>query len=152
MEALNSLPGVSLAGENQGSLDVWSALLERFAETRARDERRGLMSDAALDAEERIARHEARVEDLSLVPTLKGPFLERDLKGVAASLQKTPRGALAAVSPNLPAADAFGDDTDANDAPDPARVVDAHGFGAARPRWDADRHLEKLRRYENTGL
>ena len=92
------------------------------------------------------------MEDLSLVPTLKGPFLERERKGVAASLQKTPRGALAAVSPNLPAADAFGDDADANDAPDPARVVDAHGFGAARPRWDADRHLEKLRRYENTGL
>ena len=35
----------------------------RAAETRARDERRGLLSDAALDAEERIARHEARVED-----------------------------------------------------------------------------------------
>ena len=37
IEALNSLPGVSLAGENQGSLDVSSALLERFVETRARE-------------------------------------------------------------------------------------------------------------------
>ena len=86
------------------------------------------------------------MEDLSLVPTLKGPFLERERKGVGGGASKDARGALAAVSPNLPAADAFGDDADANDAPDPARVVDAHGFGAARPRWDADRHLEKLRR------
>jgi len=33
--------------------------------------------------------------------------------------------------------------------------VDAHAIGSvttARPQWDADRHLEKLRRYENTGL
>ena len=146
------LPAARLAAARDDAAAYDARLDARAAETRARDERRGLMSDAALDAEERIARHEARVEDLSLVPTLKGPFLERELKGVAASLQKTPRGALAVVSPNLPAADAFGDDADANDAPDPARVVDAHGLGAARPRWDADRHLEKLRRYENTGL
>ena len=146
------LPAARLAAARDDAAAYDTRLDVRAAETRARDERRGLLSDAALDAEERIARHEARVEDLSLVPTLKGPFLERERKGVAASLQKTPRGALAAVSPNLPAADAFGDDADANDAPDPARVVDAHGFGAARPRWDADRHLEKLRRYENTGL
>ena len=97
---------------------------------------------------ERIALHEARVEDLSFVPTLKGSFL-KERKGIAHRFKDAPR---ATRFSQLSAADAFGDDADANDAPDPARVVDAHGFGGARPRWDADRHLEKLRRYENTGL
>ena len=36
-EALNSLPRVSLAGENQGSLEVSSILLERYTEARVRN-------------------------------------------------------------------------------------------------------------------
>ena len=36
-EALNSLPGVSLAGENQGSLEVSYMLLGRYTEARARE-------------------------------------------------------------------------------------------------------------------
>ena len=141
------LPAAALAAARDAAAGTDARL-----DARAADARRELMSDAALDAEERAARHEARAEDLSLVPTL----------ALASSLAKTrasSRGALAAVSPNLvvqPGMDAHGDALEgANDAPDAARAVDAHGLGGGaerRPRWDADRHLEKLRRYENTGL
>jgi hypothetical protein len=135
------------------------------------------MSDAALDAEERAARHEARVEDLSLVPTLalekpgregrKTVRSRSDENSARGDARAEERKSLAPVSPNLRRASAthfyafdgvvapFGDDASANDAPDAARVVDAHVVGSvttARPQWDADRHLLKLRRYENTGL
>ena len=147
------LPAEALAAARDDAAEYDARLDARAAETRARDKRRELMSDAALDAEERAARHEARVEDLSLVPTLalgSNGFPSREKKTVRSRHASEKRESLAPVSPNL-----FGDDASANDAPDAARVVDAHGLGAvttARPQWDADRHLEKLRRYENTGL
>jgi hypothetical protein len=165
------LPAEALAAARDDAAAYDARLDARAAETRARATRRALMSDAALDAEERAARHEARVEDLSLVPTLalekpgregRKTVRSRSDENSAFGARQEERKSLAPVSPNLRRASetnfyAFDglDDASANDAPDAARVVDAHAIGSsttARPQWDADRHLEKLRRYENTGL
>lgn len=169
------LPAEALAAARDDAAAYDARLDARAAETRARAARRALMSDAALDAEERAARHEARVEDLSLVPTLALEKPGREGRKTVRSrfdadafgARTEERKSLAPVSPNLRRASEtnvyafdglaapFGDDASANDAPDAARVVDAHAIGSvttARPQWDADRHLEKLRRYENTGL
>ena len=170
------LPAEALAAARDDAAAYDARLDARAAETRARDARRALMSDAALDAEERAARHEARVEDLSLVPTLalekpgregRKTVRSRSDENSAFGARTEERKSLAPVSPNLRRVSEtnfyafdglvapFGDDASANDAPDAARVVDAHAIGSvttARPQWDADRHLEKLRRYENTGL
>ena len=125
----------------------------RAMETRERTQHRALLSDAALDAEERRARNEARVEDMSLVPTLR---FGGD-RGTASSMNtsrsvthreksKSPsRGALANVS------NVWDPENDAPKESDFVNVHETSGVTSRRPQF-VDEHLEKLRRYENTGL